>query len=71
MKTTMFEADREMVVHLKNCGSEGPGAAPYFTTATTPDEMVALLARPEIANGHSAPSRMRACGACILPLVGA
>lgn len=67
---TLWSADRNYVVHLRNCAASGPGVWPYVNSAHDVDQLVSLLERPDLANGHWAPSPMVACVECIAPLVG-
>lgn len=67
----MWTADRAGVVHLRNCAATGEGSADYFVQAHDADQLVAHLERPDMSNGHSAASPIRACAECIAPLIGA
>jgi hypothetical protein len=77
---TPWVADREGVVHFRNCSNSGTAPSPYTPVVplppdapihhvVAPDELVAHLGRPDSSNGHTAPSTMRACADCIEPLL--
>lgn len=69
MKASLWTADHGQVVHLRNCGSTGMHPSPYMNPAPDADALVASLSRPDISNGHSAPSPLHACPECIAPLL--
>lgn len=69
MKASLWSADWNQVVHLRNCAAAGPGTSPYMNSAADADTLVASLARPDTSNGHSAPSALHACPDCIAPLL--
>lgn len=64
-----FIVDEYDVVHHGYCQMILESSTPYNNGATTNEEMLAVLARPDVANNHSRPhTQLAPCDQCILGL---
>lgn len=61
--------DEVDVVHHAWCSLIYCNSTPYGSPARTNEDMMAALARPDVANRHSAPTQLVPCDQCIKGLV--
>lgn len=61
----LWVIDEVEVVHTHRCSDIQEPGQDYFTAARTATDLIEHLARPDIANGHTAPSNIIPCDNCI------
>lgn len=67
IQTWVIDADQ--IVHTPSCVGITPRSTPYVVKIPNDGSMAEHLLRPETANGHSAPSRVRACKLCVNAMI--
>lgn len=61
----LWVIDDVEVVHTHRCADILHPIADYFTAPRSATTLIEHLARPDIANGHTAPSNLVPCDNCV------